>query len=70
MIKVEGRVNNGKFAVKATKAKSTESKEQGDFDEEGRMVVADDKEDDARKFPCPECDFVFLRKVFPIFMFR
>ena len=69
LIKVEGRVNNGKFAVKAVKAKSTESKEQGDFDEEGRMVVADDKEDDARKFPCPECDFVFLRKVFTICIF-
>ena len=56
--------------MKAAKAKSNESKEEGEFDEEGRMVVADDKEDDARKFPCPECGFVFLRKVFTIFIFR
>ena len=60
---------NGKFAVKGVKVKSNESKEKGEFDEEGRMVVADDKEDDARKFPCPECDFIFLRKVFKIFVF-
>ena len=52
--------------MKAAKAKSNESKEEGGFDEEGRIVVADDKKDDNRKFPCPECDFVFLRKVFSI----
>ena len=66
--KIEGRVNNGKFAVKAAKAKSNESNQESGFDEEGRMIVAEDEKDDARKFPCPECDFVFLRNVF--FNFR
>ena len=69
--KPEGKVTNGKFTVKGKGKQGLKSitnvVNEGEHDEEGRIIPVDDKEADGRDFPCPECDFVFLRNVFQIF---
>ena len=62
--KDEGKVNNGKFAVKGKPKSDQNERTESGHDEEGRIIPVEDKEDDGRNFPCPKCDFVFLRQAF------
>ena len=64
--KDEGKVNNGKFAVKGKPKSDKNERTEDGHDEEGRIIPVEDKEDDGRNFPCPKCDFVFLRHAFQI----